>query len=147
MVVLTAIDLENAQTGFRRVVLLTCVIMARYITLLAASGPLSDLQQSVVQILKSCGLNLVYQTSDYLVAKEQPGGVSFSRLATIEVLIDPVSAQPTETLPQAAPPKENFHLTLIVKNEELPLQTNNHCRKVSDLIGWAIAKSYNWEFV
>jgi len=51
------------------------------------------------------------------MAREIPGQVSYTKLVTVEVLIDKTTATETE------------HATnLVIKNEELPLQFDNHCQ-------------------
>ncbi|HIK43675.1 MAG TPA: hypothetical protein IGR64_02190 [Leptolyngbyaceae cyanobacterium M65_K2018_010] len=70
---------------------------------------------------------MVYVKDDYFVAKEKPGQVSLSQLTTIEVII--------------SPPNQDFQwakLNLVVKNEELPLQQDNHCQRVFDAVSQAI---------
>ncbi len=91
--------------------------MARYTNLLTVPKSIPSLRDSIADSLKSCGLSVVYDAGDYLVAKEKPGQVSISQLATIEVLINP----PTSTL-------EAAKVNLVVRNEELPLHQDNHCR-------------------
>ena len=85
------------------------------------------LRDSLVNTLKSCDLNMVYETTDYIVAKEKPGNVSLTQLATIELLINP----PISGEAQAK-------VNLVVKNEELPLSRNNHCQRVFEVINDAI---------
>ena len=47
--------------------------MARYISLFTTSNPAPNLRQTLTETLKSCALNLVYETSDYLMAQEKAG--------------------------------------------------------------------------
>lgn len=101
--------------------------MARYTNYLVTVLPTTSLQRSLATVLETCGLNLIYEAPDYLVAKEKPGNVSFSKLATVEVLINPSSTAPTAST-----------VNLVVKNEELPLQTNNHCQQVFEQVNEAI---------
>ncbi len=101
--------------------------MARYTNLLTVPKSIPSLRDSIADSLKSCGLSLVYETGDYLVAKEQPGQVSFSQLATIEVLINP----PTSSV-------EAAKVNLVVRNEELPLHRDNHCQRVFETVNDAI---------
>jgi hypothetical protein len=103
--------------------------MARYTNQFTASTAAQTLHQSIAQTLKACDLNLIYETSDYLVAKEKPGQVTYWRLATIEVLIDASRTSRDQT-----------HVNLVVKNEELPLQRDNHCQRVFDTVNHAIAQ-------
>ncbi|NEP20244.1 MAG: hypothetical protein F6J97_25740 [Leptolyngbya sp. SIO4C1] len=65
---------------------------------------------------------------DWLLAKEKPGNVSYSQLATVEVLIN-------STVSDAST------INLVVKNEELPLQTNNHCQRIFEQVNAAISDS------
>lgn len=108
--------------------------MARYTNLFVSVLPANNLRESLPDVLQSCGLNMVYQDGDYMMAKEQPGMVSFNQLATVEVLIG--SADCTEVMHQNRPVTVN----LVVKNEELPLSTNNHCHKIFQLVNRAIER-------
>ncbi len=71
-----------------------------------------------------------------MVAREVPGGVSFSKLVTVEVLID--------RLPAAA---DGVRMNFVVKNEELPLQTDNHCRQKFNLVNQAIVENHQWQLI
>jgi hypothetical protein len=102
--------------------------MARYTNLLTIPKSIPTLRDSIADSLKSCGLSLVYETGDYLVAKEKPGEVSFAQLTTIEVLINP----PTSTA-------ETAKVNLVVRNEELPLHRDNHCQRMFETVNQAIA--------
>lgn len=106
--------------------------MARYTNLFVSVLPANNLRQSLPDVLQSCGLHLVYQDGDYMMAKERPGMVSYSKLATVEVLIG--STDKTEFVTQDAASTVN----LVVKNEELPLKVNNHCHKVFQQVNQAL---------
>ncbi|NEQ50111.1 MAG: hypothetical protein F6K11_08275 [Leptolyngbya sp. SIO3F4] len=108
--------------------------MARYTNLFVSVLPANNLRESLPDVLQSCGLHLVYQDGDYMMAKERPGMVSYSQLATVEVLIS--SNEETEVMTQDPASTVN----LVVKNEELPLKTNNHCHKVFQLVNQAIER-------
>lgn len=103
--------------------------MARYTNLLPISEPAmpQSLGASIVQTLENCGLSMVYANKDYFVAKEKPGQVGLAQLTTIEVMIN----QPTSMA-------ETTRINLVVKNEELPLQQNNHCQRVFEAVSQAI---------
>lgn len=103
--------------------------MARYTNQLMIQAPVSEVRHSLVSALQSCGLDLVYQTRDYLMAKEQAGAVSYWKLAVIEVLIDTPHHQAVE-MPQ---------VNLVVRNEELTLQPNNHCQQIFEAVNQAIS--------
>lgn len=104
--------------------------MARYTNLLSTVNSVSDLRNSLVDTLKSCDLNMVYEAKDYIVAKEKPGQVSLSQLTTIEVLINPPTLQ-----------KVHATVNLVVHNEELPLTRENHCQQVFEAINQAVVAS------
>ena len=108
--------------------------MARYTNLFVSVLPVNNLRESLPDVLQSCGLHLVYQDRDYMMAKERPGMVSYSQLATVEVLLS--STEKTELVPQNSTATVN----LVVKNEELPLKANNHCHKVFQLVNQDIER-------
>lgn len=101
--------------------------MARYTNSLPVPAATSRLRDTIVDTLRACGLNMVYETGDYLMAKEKPGQVSLSQLTTIEVLIN----QPTVAAQSSC-------VSLVVRNEELPLSRDNHCEKVFSTVSQAI---------
>lgn len=107
--------------------------MARYTNLFTAIGSTLDLKQSVMRVFQDCGLSLVYETKDYLVAKEKPGQVAFSKLATVEVLINPTVNDEIDA-----------RVNLVVKNEELPIHRDNHCQQVFSTVNQAIASIDAW---
>ena len=76
----------------------------------------------------------IYEIEDYMMVREVPGQVSFSKLVTIEVLIDITNA--TESA---------VSLSFVVKNEELPLNSNNHCRHKFELLRVAVAQHNDWQ--
>ena len=106
--------------------------MARYTNLFVSVLSANNLRESLPDVLQSCGLHLVYQDGDYMMAKERPGIVSYSQLATVEVLIGSTDKNELVAEDPAAT------VNLVVKNEELPLKTNNHCHKVFQLVNQAI---------
>lgn len=103
--------------------------MARYTHLLTLPEPTLSpgLGDAIVRTLEACGLSMVYANKDYFVAKEKPGQVTFSQLTTVEVMI---------ILPNSM--AEATKLNLVVKNEELPLQRNNHCQRVFETVSQAM---------
>ena len=102
--------------------------MARYTTLLTTSNPAPKLRQTLSETLKSCDLNLLCETSDYLRAQEKPGQVTYLQLATVEIFITTSRLGDGRT-----------EINLVVKNEELALKRNNHCLRVFELVNRAIA--------
>lgn len=81
-------------------------------------------------------MDTMYETDDYVMAREIPGQVIFTKLVTSEVSIDVSSANP-----------DLVKLSFLVKNEELPLNPNNHCRQIFELLRVAIAHNYDWESI
>lgn len=110
--------------------------MARYTTSYTVALPLDRLRLLVVEVLKTCPLDILYETVDYIMAREVPGQVSFPKLVTVELLIDRTTATPTKT-----------SMTLVMKNEELPLQIDNHCHQMFDMVNQAIESNRHWQLV
>lgn len=111
--------------------------MARYTcsyTLSATSN--SNLRQIITEVLQECDLELVYERGEYIMAREIPGRVSLSKLVEVEVLIDTVRSTQAQ-----------MRLTLVAKNEELPLQIDNHCYQSFERLNRAIADSQKWQLV
>ncbi|MCM0593397.1 MAG: hypothetical protein HEQ35_01235 [Gloeotrichia echinulata IR180] len=110
--------------------------MARYTCSFIVSVAIDHLQPLLVGLLQDCELDVQYYTADYIMAREIPGNVSFSKLVTVEVLIDKSTATETET-----------RLSIVVKNEELPLQLDNHCRQMFEFVKQAIEHSRHWHLI
>lgn len=110
--------------------------MARYTGSYTIALPLDRLRQLLVEVLKSCPFEITYETIDYLMAREVLGQVNFSKLVTVEFLIDRTTSTETGT-----------RMTLVMKNEELPLQVNNHCHQMFELVNQAIIENRNWKLV
>ncbi len=102
--------------------------MARYTSFFMTGSSQEDISKALVSALEICDLNLVYQDPVCIVAKEKPGSVSFSQLATIELLISPPTVK-----------NGSSKIDLVVKNEELPLRTQNHCREIFSQVNQAIS--------
>ncbi len=103
--------------------------MARYTNLFMTGAPKEEVHQGLVTALQACDLDLVYQDPVYIVAKEKPGQVSFSQLATVEILLNPPALK-----------SQGAKIDLIVKNEELPLRQQNHCHTVFTQVNQAISE-------
>jgi hypothetical protein len=110
--------------------------MARYTCLFTVEASLNGLHQVLSEVLESCYFDIIYQTPDYLMGREIPGRVSYSKLVTVEVLIDRTVATDHEV-------RMNF----VIKNEELPLQVDNHCHQMFDLVGKAMADSQGLKLI
>jgi hypothetical protein len=114
---------------------MTGLLMARYTSLFTVAVSLDRLRQSLAEIFQVCSLDVIYDSADYLVARETPGHVSFSKLVTVEVLIERALSEP------------EVKMSFVVKNEELPLQANNHCRQVFNSVNRAVADSRQWHLI
>ncbi|MBC1236611.1 hypothetical protein VF14_07195 [Nostoc linckia z18] len=110
--------------------------MGRYTCSFLVSVPSDHLQPLLVELLQDCQLDVQYQTSDYIIAREFPGSVPFSKLVTVEVLIDKSKSTETET-----------RMSIVIKNEELPLQVDNYCRQMFEFIKQAIEGSRHWHLI
>ena len=104
--------------------------MARYTCLFTVALPVDRLQQSLGEIMNSCNFDTIYDTTDYLMGREFPGQVPFTKLVTVEFLIDSTTATETE-----------MKFNLVMKNDELALKHDNHCRQMFDRLTEAIASS------
>ncbi len=110
--------------------------MARYTCLFTVAASIETLRTSVGEFLNSLGFDIIYQTEDYVMGREIPGKVAFFQLVVVEVLIDRTTATGQEV-----------QMSFVIKNEELPLQINNHCRQVFDRFGKAVADNQNWRLI
>ena len=110
--------------------------MARYTCLFTVAAPTGGVKRSLGETLQACHLDIIYETADYLMAREIPGHVAFSKLVTVEVLFDKTVSGDREV-------RMNF----VIKNEELPLQVDNHCRQMFERINQAIADSHQWKLI
>jgi hypothetical protein len=108
--------------------------MARYTSSYNVELSLKDMMASLKEILQSCCLNLCYETEEYIMAKEEPGNVSYTKLVEVEILIDRTKATATQV-----------QVDFVVKNEELPLQVKNHCREIFEQVQTEIKKNTAWK--
>ena len=108
--------------------------MARYICHFLIEASPASIKQPLREIMQSCSMEMIYEIEDYLMAREIPGEVSFSKLVTAEVLIDTTTA--TES---------RVKISFVVKNDELPLKVNNHCQQIFGQIKLTISKNYKWQ--
>lgn len=110
--------------------------MARYVCSFTLAVPVEDLFPSLREILKSCNFEIIYDTGDYLMGREIPGRIAFAKLVTVEVLVDRTTATAREV-----------RMNLVIKNEELPLQVDNHCRQMFQSVQQAISDSGHWQLL
>ena len=107
--------------------------MSRYICDFLVNLSPAHVRSPLKKLLADCGLEIVSDLEDYLMAREIPGRVSFARLVTAEVFIVTKATQSA------------VNLSFVIKNEQLPLNFNNHCRQVFDLLRLTIAHSDDWQ--
>ena len=106
--------------------------MARYTCSYHVGLSEKEMIASLKEILSECDLNLTYETGGYIMAKEKPGNVAFPKL--VEILYDRTKLN-----------KESIQVDFVAKNEELPLQTKNHCFTLFKDIQSIINKKQPWE--
>ncbi|BBD60059.1 hypothetical protein NIES2109_28520 [Nostoc sp. HK-01] len=111
-------------------------IMARYTCSFTISLSIDHLQPLLLDLLQGCDLEIQYYNADYILAREIPGNVSFSKLVKVEVFIDRSSATETES-----------RMNIVIKNEELPLQLDNHCRQMFEFVKQEIEHSRHWHLI
>ncbi len=117
-------------------VLTQILSMARYTHDLTVAVPLSQFYEQVKAVLSACNFEVLYFKEDFVVARESPGNIPFSRLVTVEIFVDSTRATPDVT-----------RLNVVVKNEELPLQANNHCYQMYEKLNQAIAENKGWSLI
>ncbi len=105
--------------------------MARYTSLYKSVAPSTNVKEFLFNMLRSCDFDVIYDREDYLFAREVPGSVGYSKLVTVEVLIDQPLAVPTQS-------DTELQMNFVVKNEELPLKVDNHCRQKFNLVHEAV---------
>lgn len=110
--------------------------MARYTCSYRVKAPLDRLKALLEELFQACNFELLYNGSDYMMVREPPGQVNFSKLVMVEVFVDTTTASSSEV-----------QIDLVVKNEELPLQVNNHCRQLFDMVQQIVAEDYQWQLV
>ena len=110
--------------------------MARYLCSYIVKVSLDQLHPLVAEVLESCNFEMLYQITDYVMARETIGKVPFGKLVTVEVLIDATTAT-----------DQQVQVNFVVRNEELPLHSNNHCKQLFDLVQKTIAKSPQWQLL
>ncbi|MBE9206493.1 hypothetical protein IQ244_08190 [Nostoc sp. LEGE 06077] len=110
--------------------------MARYTCSFTISIPIDNLQPLLLELLQGCDLEIQYYNADYILAREIPGNVSFSKLVKVEAFIDRSSATETES-----------RMSIVIKNEELPLQLDNYCRQMFEFVKQSIEKCRHWHLI
>ncbi|QLE58702.1 hypothetical protein [Nostoc sp. TCL26-01] len=110
--------------------------MGRYTCSFVISTSINYLQPLLIELLQDCDLEIQYYTPDYILAREIRGNVSFSKIVTVEALIDKSMATETES-----------RMSIVIKNEELPLQVDNHCRQMFEFVKQEIERSRHWHLI
>ncbi|MEB3291761.1 MAG: hypothetical protein VKJ24_01240 [Synechococcales bacterium] len=110
--------------------------MARYTALFTIGITVEDLHTILRKVLGNCSLEVIYDTPEYMMGREIPGKVPFPKLATVEVLIDRTNATDREVRVQ-----------FVMKNEELPLQVNNHCKQMFETLLLTITNTDDWKVI
>lgn len=92
------------------------------------------MRSSLRKLLAVGRLETIHEGEDYIMARETPGLVAFAKLVTVEISIDITAAT-----------ADAVKLSFLVRNEELPLQADNHCRQVFDVLRLAISNHPSWQ--
>jgi hypothetical protein len=111
-------------------------IMARYTGFFKVAASVNNFQQLLSELLESCNFNIIYQAGDYLMAREIPGKVAYHQLVTVEVLVDKTMAT-----------NQEVQMNFVIKNEELPLQVDNHCYQVFNQVNQAVQDASCWKLI
>jgi hypothetical protein len=111
-------------------------IMARYTGFFKVAASVNNFQQLLSELLESCNFNIIYQAGDYLMAREIPGKVAYHQLVTVEVLVDKTMAT-----------NQEVQMNFVIKNEELPLQVDNHCYQVFNQVNQAVQDASYWKLI
>ena len=110
--------------------------MARYTGFFVIAVDLEYVREILIEMLESCNIDITYQTPSSLIGREAIGQVPIAQLVTAEVVFDTATSTENET-----------KMTLIVKNEALPLQLNNHCHQMFEAIGQMIVDCRQWNLL
>ena len=111
--------------------------MARYTGLFVIAVNIDSLRPLLIDLLNDCRLEITYDDGDYMMAREaqeETREIPFRKLVNVEVAID-ISNE------------ETVRMSFVVKNEELPLQKNNHCRQMFELLRDEIAQTRQWQLL
>ncbi|WP_013321141.1 hypothetical protein [Gloeothece verrucosa] len=110
--------------------------MARYTCSTLVKASVEKLPNLLAQILRSCEFEVIYQSLDYIRAREMPGKIIFSKLVSVDVFIDTAKTK-----------NNQVSITWVVKNDELPLYQENHCWQHFEQIQQAIKGTSQWDLV
>ncbi|MEM8637560.1 MAG: hypothetical protein AAGG51_01895 [Cyanobacteria bacterium P01_G01_bin.54] len=108
--------------------------MARYSCSFYSPQSTGALRNHLSQALQACNIEVIHDDPEYLVGREMPGHVSFAKLVVIEALVD----KPEQGRGQSK-------INCVLKNEELPLSRDNHCRQMFDSFKRAVQDRTSWQ--
>ncbi|MGH2416449.1 MAG: hypothetical protein ACRDEA_22705 [Microcystaceae cyanobacterium] len=107
--------------------------MARYSCSYSVNTSVEQIPSLLVQILQKCEFEVIHQSVNYIKAREISAQALFSKLVTVDIFIDPVEEK-----------NGRVPLTWVVKNDELTLHLDNHCRRQFERLQRAIANECQW---
>ncbi|MEL7035727.1 MAG: hypothetical protein AAFO04_08955 [Cyanobacteria bacterium J06592_8] len=110
--------------------------MARYTGFFVIGTRIEELREMMIEMLEPCNLEVMYETPSSIICREFIGQAPVPQLVTVEVVFDTATSTEFET-----------KMTLVIKNEELPLQVNNHCRQMFELISKLIIDNRHWDLL
>ncbi|WP_013321336.1 hypothetical protein [Gloeothece verrucosa] len=110
--------------------------MARYTCSYLVNAEIEQLPSLLNEILDSCGFEIIFEALGYIMARELPGNIAFSKLVSVDVFIDATKVH-----------NQQVPLTWVVKSDELPLQQYNHCWQRFKEIQQQIGEHRQWHLV
>jgi hypothetical protein len=97
---------------------------------------IQEIYSVLAEILESCQLQVDFQANDYLMAKEKDQDVSFLKLVHVDIIIDLATGN-----------EKNTTVNIVVKNEELAVNKNNHAFAKMEQIKQVISDKYEAELL
>jgi len=110
--------------------------MARYTGFFVVAVGIEYVREILMEMLEACNIEITYQTPSSLIGRETIGQAPISQLITAEVVFDTATSTENET-----------KMTLMIKNEELPLKLDNHCYQMFELVSQMIVDCRHWDLL
>lgn len=110
--------------------------MARYTCSYKFPVSTQQIYSIMTEIFDSCQLQIEFQSNDYIMAKEIKNKIYYSHLVKVDVMINLFNINQNSTT-----------INLIVQNEELALNKDNHAREKLEEIQQTIAQKYQGELL
>lgn len=108
--------------------------MARYTGVFTVEVRLEIFPEVMMGIIDYCELEILYNTGDYMMAREKIDRIPLQQLTTLEVKLEMATAT-----------AKSVRLQIVTQNDELALTSDNHCHQLFDLITQLIHRNSNWQ--